>query len=354
MKSQIIQKLSILLFAAGILTIPGCTKQTINEPDSDSITNYYVYTATMNSTAIYVIDPAKESNAIVDSITGLPSDAILGMTATSDGRKLYVGTSALYSIDTRARSLKKILNYSAKVFLSPSGYPFFVAYKPDTSIIVGTISPSDDQITILDSFKIHPWFKYEECLAFDRNQTIFYALNADRKLFSYNYVTKKIVKVFNNINNASNMMVSPDGTKLFAFDYLNLQFNVFDLKNDESLALYEAGSKSNFSLSSDEKHLYLSGPSKQETIALYATSDSSIFVYDISAQSFTTPLYIKNIQLNDETNGIYILPGSNTAVIPTRYDIRIVDLSNTGSYRVVTPSSVNKSWIYSFAVGKKN
>jgi hypothetical protein len=335
----------------------GCTKQTIIEPEAGSGENYYIYVATMNSTAIYVIDAAKGMNAIIDSINGLPSEPVLGMTTTSDGAKLYIGTGsnigALYSVDTRSKNLKRILNYPAKVFLSPSGYPFFVAYKPDTSIIVGNINPSDDQIAILDSFKIHPWFICEESLTFDKKQSIFYAVNAEKKLFAYNYVTKKIVRVYNNINNASIMIVSPDGTKLYAFDYFNLQFNVFDLVNDESLALYSANSRSSFALSTDEKYLYLTGPSRAVTTDISASADSSIWVYDIASQSFTTTLYIKDVQLNDETNGISILSGTNTAVIPTRYDIRIVDLNNTKSCSIVTPSSTYKSWIYSFAIGKK-
>lgn len=356
MKSNIISKTLINAFIITAIVLSGCTKQSINEPESDSGNNYYAYIATKNSTVIYVVDIAKDSNAIVDSITGLPPLPVLGLTVTNDGSKLYIGTSttsgSLYSVDTRTRNLKKILNYPGKVFLSPSGSPFFVAYKPDTSILVGTITPSNDQIAIIDSFKIHAWFVNDEVLAFDKNQSVFYAVNSNKKLFAYNYATKQIVKVFNNINDASNMIVSPDGTKLFAFDYINLQFNVFDLKIDESVALYDARSKSNFALSADNKYLYLSGPSREMTSGLFATADSSILVYDIAAQSFIAPLYVKNVQLNDETNGISVFSGNSMAVIPTRYDLRIVDLNNTGSYRIVTPSSVH-SWIYSFAVGKK-
>jgi DNA-binding beta-propeller fold protein YncE len=270
-EKTMIRKKYIVITGLLALIFSGCRKE---GPVDDNVTppksDYYLYAGGWSGDKIYIIDT--DSNAVVDSIQGFMRE-IWSFVVTQSGRKMYVAAKApinpggispgsIYSVDLKTHSVRSIFNEVADLYVAPNGVVFIItSYLIEGVSRIGVIDTLLDQVTFFDTLNIRDrFYGYDyQNVVFDVSRNLMYGINREHKLFAYDYVQKKVVRVYPNVDGFYflQMVISHDGRYLFVAGG-----PVLDLEHGLVVSSVVGNYLGSLAISNDGQYLYVTDPGK--------------------------------------------------------------------------------------------
>jgi DNA-binding beta-propeller fold protein YncE len=332
MKSKsIIKSYSLIVLCC----VHGCD---YNE-NRDAITtqqSYYLYLGNWGSNEIFVVDT--DSNVVVDTLGGF-DDYIWELAVTQSGAKLYVSTryspvnrpGKVYSVDLLTRKVSIIwTGIASDVFSAPNGEIFIFSYEPRLeeatagTTYVGIIDTLSDAITFIDTLDIRTTGYNYQSVAFDGKSPILYAVREDNRLFAYNFETREIERIYENIHGPLlHIIISPDGKTLYVAGG-----PVFDLEQDSVIAWVGGNSLGSLALSPDGEYLYITDPGSY--LLPIIIPSGKIYIFETSSNTHLGYIDVKQPQPwlhSPATDRIVIMPDGETAYVPNWINlVFVIDL----------------------------
>lgn len=282
---------------------------------------YFLYVGNIGLGEVYIIDT--DSNVVVDSLK-FDMGGITSMAVTKNGAKLYVSYDKIYAVDLITKQMKIVYEPMpyASLYSAPDGTIFIIYYQ--NQWMIGTIDTLSDCIVTLDTldFSVFGDERSNQRLVFNQAKPIIYSVNKDNKIFAYNYLTKKVERVYNNIFNPLHLTISRDGKTMYCTAYANTLV-VFNLETDSIDFLTGVNHLAYFALSPDGEYLYITDP---RYLSLMPLPSGKISIFQTSTNS-----YVGYIDVNEAsgeaytvTDRIIILPDGKTAYVTNWYNMLFV------------------------------
>ncbi len=316
-------KISVYLFTFIIFT-HSCEKNPVT-PKGEPPYNNVLFLGDENKGHVYVVDT--DRNVVVDTI-GFDK-YIWEFAVTHSGAKLYVCTressvnrpGKIYSLDLRTRE-KSIIwaGLASDVFAAPDGEVFIFSYEPrwdkatEGTTYVGIIDTLSDAITFIDTLDIRDIGHNYQSVAFDGNRPLLYAVREDDRLFAYNYETRQVERIYENISGPlKHMITSPDGKTLYVAGG-----PVFDLEQDSVIAWVGGNYLGSLALSPDGERLYITDPGGY--LRLEPVPTGKIKIFETSSNSYTGYIDVRQAvvppdHLSVATDRIVLMPDGKTAYV---------------------------------------
>lgn len=322
----------------------GCKKEgPIESVGNGKPPGYYLFVGNWAWDEIYIVDT--DSNFVVDTMYGFKIN-ICEIVVTLNGRKMYVTTqgdsrypfSAVYVADLNRRSVRQILDKVADIYLAPNGTVFVItSYRYYGVSQIGIIDAIRDRIIFFDTLNIQDTnlgYDYQN-VAFDVNRNLLYGINREHQLFAYNYVQKKVVRIYKNAYGFYflQMLTSHDGKYLYVAGG-----PVFDLEHDSVIAYVGKNYLGSLALSPDGEYLYITDPGKYLNLEILPTG--KVYIYQIKTYSYIGEIDV--IKASDEyktsyaTDHISLMPDGKTAYVTNWSNaLFVMDLQNREVKKVI-------------------
>lgn len=324
---------------------------------------YYLYIANVAGEEIYTINTY--TNTIVDSIVGFDC-CMHNIILTNNDQKMFVVSTyplehtTIYSVDLPTKNIEELKHYD---YNTDGGYGFRLYKTPEDSIMIirrktnppeyiGYINRITNSITYFDSLGL--WEDTSNdfsrlLLVYDKESPVFFTIDSNLHLFSYNYENKEIIRVYENIYSPGRMIMSNIQNHIYTAGG-----PIFDFEKDSVIAWIGGNRRASLALSSDNSKLYITDPGGFYQIHLPPPT-GKIYVYDLRKQSFSTEIDFMKFnygQLWKGTSSIILLPDDRTAYVSDWLsNLYIVDLEvNEVIQKINLPTNVQ---IIPLILGKK-
>jgi hypothetical protein len=288
--------------------------------NGNAVKGYNLYVGNWGGNEVFVV--YTDSNAVADTLHSFPY-TVWHIAVTTSGAKLYVCTrddvppdytGAIFSVDVKTNNVKMIHDKISDVFVSPQGTAFVTSYSYAAGLSQGSIGIIDtltDVITFFDTLDIRDTgFNYQS-VVFDKNRSLFYAVNNSRQLFAYDYNKNEIVRVYQNLFDPLHMVLSLDGKFIYVAGG-----RVFDLESDAVIARAGGNPRGSLAITPDGEFLYVTDPGSwaiPEPIP-----SGKVFIFQTSTNRYVGEIDIRNAVppgYGKITDRIILTPDGKTAYV---------------------------------------
>ncbi|NIT55742.1 MAG: hypothetical protein GWN00_05740, partial [Aliifodinibius sp.] len=219
------------------------------------VPGYNLYVGNLAGNEVYVVDTYR--NAVEDTLLGFENN-VWHLAITNDGEKLYVCTregpvnapGKVFSVDLKSKLVSLIWSETASdVFVAPDGEVIIISYLPySEEAYLGKIDPVSDMIAYIDTLDIRDRGYNYQGVVFNVTSPILYAVNSGKRLFAYDYDQKELLRVYDNLVDPINMVISPDQKLIYA-TAIGDRLVVFDVEHDSVLHVTGANQLGSLALS---------------------------------------------------------------------------------------------------------
>lgn len=324
---------------------------------------YYLYIANVDGEEIYIVDTY--TNTIVDSIVGFDC-CMKNLILTNNDQKMFTVSTyplehtTIYSVDLPTKNIEELEHYD---YETDGGYGFRLYKTPEDSIMVirrktnppdytGYINSISNSTTYFDSLSFSGYTSIDyakQLFIFDKELPLFYSIDTNLHLFSYNYATKEIIRVYENIYYPGNMVISDTQNHIYVAGG-----PIFDFEKDSVIAWLGGNERASLALSSNNSKLYITDPGGFYQIHLPPPT-GKIYVYDLQKESFSREIDFMKFnyeQFSKVTHSIILFPDDRTAYVSDWHaNLYVVDIEiNEVVQKIKLPDKVQ---IIPLNLGKK-
>jgi len=343
----------LLLFFLIILGEIYCNKEKPIEPPpvDDNETSYFLYVGNYGGDEVFVVDT--DSNAVVDTLRGFENH-IWQLAVTKSGAKLYVCTregpynlpGKVFSVDLRTRVVSIIWYEVGDVYVAPDGTVIIIHHPPRTDLApIGIVDTVSDAISFIDTLEIKDIIWNDLSVVFDKTRPLMYAFNQERELFSYDYLTHKLVRIYKNIYGYDEMAISPDGKTLYTGGG-----HIYDLENDSFICKINVWGP----LFIDPKGEYIYFTDPGPSMIWMMPASGKINIVDTSTNSHIGYIDVNKVSdfTGPPTDRMVIKPEGTMAYVDNYANIYVIDLSKREVVNVIkfVPRNI---FLKPIVIGKK-
>jgi DNA-binding beta-propeller fold protein YncE len=298
----------------------------------EAVKGHFLYVGNRGYRDVFVVDT--ESNVIVDTIK--LSNGVGTLAITKSGAKLYVGYGTISLVDLTTRNSRTIYDQSiaATLFTALNGSVFVVSrvhYEaPWTLGMVDTVS---DVVSIIDTLDLDSMGAQEQQVAFLPNAPVLFTVSKEKKLYTYNYATKQVVRKYANLYDPLNLVISPDGQRLYCTIYAD-RLAVFDLWEDRIVAIVEANHRGKLMLSPDGQYLYITDPASEIPELI---PSGKVYIFHTGTNTYVGDIDVKNMVPHGRswgTDHIVLMPDGKTAFVSN--GLTLIFVIDVVSRKVIT------------------